>query len=276
MTMLRWFQAFLPALLSVALSACSASPTFTEENSIISTTPVPHTDGWHPEPGTSYQIQFSAELDLSIDAQVYELDAFDTDASVVDQLHLAGRKVICYINAGSVEDWRPDADQFPQDVVGNAYSGWPGEHWLDIRALDMLAPILEARLQMCRSKGFDGVEFDNMDGYQNNTGFELTASDQLTFNRWLADTAHTQSLAVGLKNDPEQIADLEPWFDFLLLESCFEQGWCDQAQPFIEAGKAVIDIEYTSITPYCENAEASSISLIEKNRALDAPRHVCP
>lgn len=243
---------------------------------ITSNTPAPHIDGWHPEPGTSYQIQFSDEINLSVDARVYELDAFETDSATIDQLHQAGRQVICYIDAGSVEDWRPDVAQFPQAVIGNAYSGWPGEHWLDIRRLDVLAPILENRIELCKSKGFDGVEFDNMDGFQNETGFDLTAADQLAFNRWLADAAHAQGLAVGLKNDPDQISELEPWFDFVLLESCYEQGWCEKSLPFIEAGKAVIDIEYTPITTYCADTDELSITVIEKRRELDAELQSCP
>lgn len=275
MTMPRCLPVSILLLLTFTLRACSSTPALPEETSFTSVTPVPHAGEWQPKPGTSYQIQFSGEIDLAVDAQLYELDAFDTDSTIVDQLHQAGRKVICYINAGSFENWRPDADQFPPEVIGRAYSGWPGEHWLDIRRLDVLAPILENRIEICRSKGFDGIEFDNMDGYQNKTGFDLTAADQLAFNRWLADAAHAQGLVVGLKNDPDQIAALEPWFDFVLLESCFEQGWCEKSMPFLEAGKAVIDIEYSPITTYCAEAEELSISLIEKRRELDAQRRIC-
>ncbi len=195
---------------------------------------------------------------------------------MIDQLHQAGKKVICYINAGSAEDWRPDVDQFPPEVIGNDYQGWPGENWLDIRALDKLSPILQARLDLCASKGFDGVEFDNMDGYQNDTGFDLSASDQLVYNRWLADQAHMRGLAVGLKNDPDQIAELEPWFDFVILESCFEQGWCELAEPFIKAGKPVFDIEYAESALNCAKASELSIVLILKNRNLDEFIGVCP
>ena len=34
------------------------------------------------------------------------------------------------------------------------------------------------------SAGCDGVEPDNVDGYVNDTGFDLTAGDQLDFNRF--------------------------------------------------------------------------------------------
>lgn len=267
-------------LLLLCLSGCSLShvDSIATEAS-LEKTPVSPTESriyWIPSPKDSFQIQFSGEIYLETDADIIDLDAFETDKAMVDHLHQSGKKVICYINAGSWEDWRVDAGLFPTEVIGKTYEGWPGENWLDIRALDVLTPILSARLDMCRAKGFDGVEFDNMDGFQNDTGFDLTASDQLTFNRWLADSAHTRGLAAGLKNDPEQISDLEPWFDFVILESCFEWGWCDLSAPFVEAGKAIFDIEYSAITAFCEGATEQSITLIGKNRQLNAWQEVCP
>jgi hypothetical protein len=119
------------------------------------------------------------------------------------------------------------------------------ERWVDIRALDILAPILSARLDLAVQKGFDGVDPDNVDGYLNPTGFALAPAHQLQFNRWLAQEAHRRGLAVSLKNDPEQAAALEPYFDFAVSESCFAEGWCDLWQPFTKAGKPVLAIEYT-------------------------------
>lgn len=44
-----------------------------------------------------------------------------------------------------------------------------------------------ARLDLAVSRGCDGVEPDNVDGYTNNTGFALVPMDQLAFNRNLAN-----------------------------------------------------------------------------------------
>ena len=85
-----------------------------------------------------------------------------------------------------VAAWRPDAARFPAEVVGTELDGWKGERWLDVRRLDVLQPILAERFDMCRRKGFDGVEADNVDGYTQDSGFPLTADDQLRFNRFLA------------------------------------------------------------------------------------------
>ena len=40
------------------------------------------------------------------------------------------------------------------------------------------------------------------------TGFALTAADQLRFNRWIAHEAHARDMAVGLKNDTAQVKAL--------------------------------------------------------------------
>ena len=57
-----------------------------------------------------------------------------------------------------------------------------------------------ARLDLAQQRGCDGVEPDNVQSYDDDTGFELTAADQLAFNRRVADEAHARGLAVGLKN----------------------------------------------------------------------------
>ena len=61
-------------------------------------------------------------------------------------------------------------------MLGKELDGWPGERWLDVRRWDVLEPILAARFDVCRQKGFDAVEPDNVDGYANESGFPLTAS----------------------------------------------------------------------------------------------------
>ena len=132
---------------------------------------------------------------------------------------------MCYIDFGTWENWRPDQASFPSSVLGSS-NGWPGEKWLDIRQISTLAPIMTARMQMCVQKGFDALEPDNIDGYSNSTGFPLTAADQLAYNEWIANTAHSLGLSVGLKNDVDQTAQLEPFFDWALDEQCNQYSEC--------------------------------------------------
>lgn len=236
---------------------------------------------WRPSIGSTWQWQLTAlPVDLSVDAQVYDIDLFENDASVVAALHARGRKVICYLSAGTWEDWRPDKDQFPREVIGREYEGWQGERWLDIRRIELLAPVMRSRLDLCKQKGFDAVEPDNLDGYDNETGFPLTVSDQLRYNQWLANEAHQRGLSIGLKNDPDQATQLEPYFDWALAEDCFTEDWYGQMLPFIKAGKAVFAAEYSdtgvSLVDVCRQAQSLHFSVIHKNRDLDAYRKTCP
>ena len=65
---------------------------------------------------------------------------------------------------------------FPAAVLGNDYPGWPGEKFVDIRA-KAVRDIMAKRFDVCKQKGFDGVEPDNMDVYGNRSGFPLTEQD---------------------------------------------------------------------------------------------------
>jgi hypothetical protein len=239
------------------------------------------TNWWQPSPGLTWQWQLSEPpVDTGVDAQVFDIDLFDNDASVVKDLHDRGRKVIGYISAGSMENWRPDADQFPEEVLGKDYEGWPGEKWLDIRRMDRLGPIMLARLDLIKAKGFDAVEPDNIQIHDNDTGFSITYANQLAYARWLADEAHARRLAIGLKNAADMLADALAYFDFAITEDCFVQGWHDRVLPFIAAGKAVFAAEYTDtrvdFSAACAWGRAHNISFIQKNRILTAYRVACP
>lgn len=237
------------------------------------------TSYWKPSVGDSYQIQFTGSLDTSVNAHIFDIDMFDTSSSTVSNLHSQGKKAVCYVDVGSWENWRDDADQFPSSVLGNVYSGYPDEKWLDIRQIDKLSPIISARFDQCKNKGFDGVDPDNINGYQNNTGFALSAQDQLTYNKWLSDTAHAKGLSTGLKNDTDQMNDLLSSFDWLVIESCYDQDWCNDAKPFVSAGKPVFQIEYTeeetTTSQFCSQSINNNFYGILKNQSLDGWRQTC-
>ncbi|MBM7788242.1 endo alpha-1,4 polygalactosaminidase [Tenggerimyces flavus] len=215
--------------------------------------PVPCPGCWHPALDTSWEWRLSSvPTEPFLDVTMYDIDGFDATAATVQRLHETkpGRNVVCYVSAGSYEDWRPDAGSFPAAVLGLPLDDWEGERWLDIRAFNgPLGDILEARMDLCADKGFDAIEFDNVDGYTNETGFPLTAADQLAFNAWLGNEAHRRGLSVGLKNDIAQIPQLLPYFDWALNEQCWQYDECTTAQngsfgydQFVDAGKAVFTV----------------------------------
>lgn len=199
---------------------------------------------WQPKPKTTWYWQLQGNLDLNYDVEVYNIDLFDTSKETINELHNKNIKIICYFSAGSSEDWRNDFTKFPKEVLGNNLDGWEGEKWLDISNYEKFSKIITTRLDLAVEKNCDGVEPDNIDGYLNQNGFNLNYVDQIKYNIWVAEEAHKRNLSIGLKNDLEQINDLEPYFDFAINEQCFKYNECKLLLPFIKNNKAVFHIEY--------------------------------
>ncbi|TQS45634.1 endo alpha-1,4 polygalactosaminidase [Cryptosporangium phraense] len=256
----------LVALLVVA--GCSEPEPSAPPSPVSSVSPVSSGKYWTPAPGTTWQWQLSGTVDRSVDVAVYDIDGFTNGADVVASLHAAGRKVICYVNVGAAEDFRSDYRKFPAAVLGKGLDGWPGERWLDVRRWESLEPIMSARFDMCRTKGFDAIEPDNVDGFANDSGFPLTSADQLTYNRRIAALAHSRGLSIGLKNDLEQVPDLVNDFQFAVNEECLAYDECSELKPFVDAGKAVFHVEYSDEP--CRKTTPPGFSSLRKNLELDA------
>ncbi len=229
-----------------------------------------------PDPGISWQWQLNGHLKTDVPVDLFDIDLFETSAETIAYLKSSGRKVICYFNAGAYEPWRPDAYSFPEEVLGNPLEDWPDERWLDIRRLDILAPIMKKRLDLAVNKGCDGVEPDNIDGYLNETGFPLTREDQIRYNLWLAREAHKRGLSIGLKNNPELACFFEPYFDWALSEECFYYQECENFLCFITNNKAVLEVEY-ELEPeeFCPEAIKLGFSALKKNWDLDSFYESC-
>ncbi|HWK29997.1 MAG TPA: endo alpha-1,4 polygalactosaminidase [Solirubrobacter sp.] len=264
-----------PSPTPTATATPSPTPTATATPSPTpSPSPSPGTR-WIPPKRLPWQWQLSGTIDTSVAADMYDVDLFDTPASTVAKLHSQGRRVTCYIDAGSYEPGRPDSASFPAAVLGKGLDGWPGERWLDVRQVNQLLPIMERRMDQCASKGFDAVEADNVDGYSNSSGFPLTGAHQLAYNRALAAAAHARGLSIALKNDLDQVAQLQPDFDFAIVEQCYQYNECDLTAPFTKAGKAVLVTEYSGSSSYCSRANAAGIMAMTKHLSLDAWRQPC-
>jgi hypothetical protein len=230
---------------------------------------------WQPTPGASWQWQLTGTIDTSLAVAMYDIDLFDAPDPAIAAL--SDRIVICYFSAGSREDWRTDANQFPPATIGAPLDGWPGERWIDVRAPEVRS-IMRARLDLAVARGCDGVEPDNIDGYANGNGLGLTAADQLDYNKFLAAEAHARGLSIGLKNDLDQVPQLLSHFDWALNEECFAYDECDTLAPFIAANKAVFQVEYggqATANAVCADAVARQFSTLIKNLDLDAARIAC-
>jgi len=233
---------------------------------------------WAPAPGTSWQWQLSGTLDTSFDVKVYDIDLFGTTTAQIDALHAAKRKVVCYLDT-AYEPGRPDSDKLAP-YKGNAVKGWPGQFWLDIRQPAVVA-VMKDRIALAQTKHCDAIEADDVDSRANDPGFPITAADQQGFIRTLAKEAHARGLGYALKNDLEEIGALLADVDFAVNEECFAFDECDLLKPFIAAGKAVFQVEYTDGTlatkgaTICPKANALNFDTLIKHLDLDPPRYAC-
>jgi hypothetical protein len=120
---------------------------------------------WQPAVGSSFQIVITNILNtnagLSPNAQIFDIDLFETPAETISQLHDQGKKVICYFSAGTSEDWRPDWSSFREEDKGACLPEWPGERWLNVRS-DSVWSVMASRIKLASDKGCDAIDPDNL------------------------------------------------------------------------------------------------------------------
>jgi len=172
------------------------------------------------------------------------IDLFDTTKKEIKELKDMNKKVFCYFSAGSYENWREDKDKFNTEDLGNKLEGWNGENWIDIRN-ENIVNIMKDRIQIAKNKGCYGIDFDNVDGYTNNTGFNLSFEDQLKYNKELSRYTHSLGLKTILKNDLSQINDLINDYDYAVNESCNVYNECNLYENWLKNKKYVFNIEYS-------------------------------
>ncbi|CAB1118874.1 unnamed protein product [Ectocarpus sp. CCAP 1310/34] len=198
-------------------------------------------------------------------------------ADMLSLLH-SGIVVICYFSAGTYEEYRDDEADFPRSALGNRVEHSVGTWWININDED-IKPVMEGRLDLASEKGCDAVDPDFMESYTfsaDETGWNITADEQLEYNKWIADQAHARNLSVGLKNDRLQMEELEPWFDWALSTDCYDEEDCGSYGPFVTAGKAVLDAEFAvQDLGLCNDTLWHPIDFIVKSYELDEQRCSC-
>ncbi len=242
---------------------------------------------WTPAPAAaavtaSWQYQLNWPIDTSVNASVFDIDwnAAESGASVqqlaavVSTLHAKGAKVICYVDTGGWENYRADADSYPEEILGNTVGGWPDERYVDVRRWDVLSPILEKRFQQCSTAGFDGVETDLDDQYLADTGFGLTKMDYVLFVQRMSVTINRLGMDWYLKNGitgDDFIQLVEPYAAGTVNESCWTYNECGWLAPFRESGKPIYNVEYTgSQSRVCPRAQSFPTRTVRKEYNLNS------
>jgi hypothetical protein len=289
------------SLVLVRLVRHGGGPATTQSPAASGTAPPPGspvTGMWAPSLSTPWQWELDHPLDPASprdmgtgatdhlghpapDPVMYDIDGFNNPASTIAALHAKGKRAVCYIETGAWESYRPDAPRFPQSVLGSTMPGYRSERYLDIRQIAILEPIIVARLEMCRSKGFDAVEPDIDDAYAEGagvTGFPLTMEDQIRYNTVVARDAHAAGLSIALKNgdNPAFASAMAGVTDFAIAEQCVENNTCGAFTAFINAGKAVFEVEYQLDPPdFCPAVNALRFNAEKQTTGLGGGRVPC-
>jgi endo-alpha-1,4-polygalactosaminidase (GH114 family) len=238
----------------------------------------PNGDWWQPEAGITWDWQLSEPLNLTYDVEVYDVD-WETDQAQIDELLGRGIKLICYVSVGTYEEWRSDADDYPDDVIGPLWPEWD-EYFVDIRS-EALREIVANRMDVCAAKGFHALEPDNMDVFEleDDSGFPLTEAIGLEYAEWLAEEAHARGLAIVQKNASSLTDDLVNLYDGALTEDCFVDDWCEEVSAYPEADKPAFMAEYTDTNvdfdAACEFGAENGYSPILKDRDLTDELTTC-
>lgn len=116
--------------------------------------------------GQKFQIILSAKPDMTknpiqpADAPVWDIDLFENEASIIAALKAQGKTVVCYFSAGTWEDWRDDAKDFPEGDKGKVLPEWPNEKWIRTSSTKV-RDIMSKRIKIAADKGCDAVDPDN-------------------------------------------------------------------------------------------------------------------
>lgn len=246
---------------------------------------------WQPATGTTYQIILqsavkvqSGSLVATPNVQAYDIDMFANSADTINTLHKQGVKVICYFSAGSYEGYRPDSNRFLPADLGKVMNGWPDERWLNVSTTNVRS-IMTDRIKTAASKGCDAIDPDNVDGYQADTGMNLTTQDSINFISFLSTTAASYNMSTGLKNAGDIIPNVLPAVHFSINEQCSVYNECGVYSPFVQANKAVFRIEYPTAAPsavpfatvssLCSAASSTGMTLAMKDMNLDGWVEYC-
>ncbi len=235
---------------------------------------------------------------VSAKPTVYDIDGIENPKSTVSALHNLGDKAVCYIEIGAAGNYYSAAQEgipvtyFAQlkaaGDLGKQMSGYSAEYYLNINAPSTVSIIKSMIRQQCAAKGFDAVEPDIGDSYTDNTGFSISEAQNAAYDNALGSYAHSLGLAWGQKNgdnDPAFAKAQQPVADFLITEECnYYQSCATVTAPYVQAGKLVLNAEYTAdwgsnvmtdLSKFCPADNAAHIDGTLFSTALSGQRNPC-
>lgn len=195
---------------------------------------------------------------------------------------LAGHYNVCYVNGFQTQAeersfWKGRMSlvlrRGGRPVVDAAWGEW----LLDVRSAHnrtRLARIVGVWTRRCAARGFDAVEFDNLDSYTRSRGL-LSRRQASAYAHLLVRTAHRAGLAAGQKN----LADFDGHsigYDFAVAEECGRYRECGDYIAHYERRVLAIEYRRADFEWTCDHY-ASAMPVVLRDLALspDGVRDWC-
>jgi len=178
----------------------------------------------------------------------------------IESLKRDGKIVMCYISVGTLEGFRSfykrDKEAWEGLTLGTMVS-FSDERWLDIRKLDRLIPLMEARFDTAAAAGCDAIEPDNMDCYLSSecvgrmggVSKKDAMAMSIDYGLVVASLAHNRGMSVVVKNAIELYDSFVDIFDGAVTENCLQYKECDATSIWTSRNKAVFSTDYSPSSP---------------------------
>lgn len=217
--------------------------------------------------------------------------------SEIAAVQATGKVVLAYFEIGAIEDYRPEWDEVPADLMLGALSGWPGEQYVaywDPRWW----PVVEGRVDQALEAGFDGAYLDMVVTYEEIPA-DAAGTDRADLAQKMVDLIARLS-AYAKARDPEfkvvpqnapELRTVPGYLDavdglgmeelyFLATDRACTQSWClenrNNAAALRAAGKLVLTVDYATIAANITSAYEQSLAAgfvpYVSIRALDVVR----
>jgi endo-alpha-1,4-polygalactosaminidase (GH114 family) len=227
----------------------------------------------------------AVDVDLGDDTGLASNGMPNVDANVVQSvrnIRAARAHAICYVDVGTVENWRSDYRLFDPSEIGSAMPGWSGENFVNVNDWSRPVPapyetiqqIMTKRFKLCQEEGFAGIEADNVDAYTDGNlgGFTISQIQQETLVNKLVSLAHSDGLAYFLKNEingDSFISNEAPKVDGEIVEQCWQYRECSALGIFVHEGKPILNVEYDAPSKSTLCREANAFPMASDSENLD-------
>lgn len=208
-----------------------------------------------------------AIIDLARDAGS---DYFTRDE--ITRLKESGKKVLAYIEIGSIGDYRPEYPSFVRDnpeLVLNEWSEWPGEYFVKYWDLRWWNQVVKPRVDRAIKAGFDGVYMDTPLAYEEIDLRLVPGESRRSLARKMVDlivkiSQYAKSAEPGFWVFPQNSPELKKYrgyasaIDGFGIEELFfratdkpcDQDWCtknlDNVRALRDLGKIVVAVDYAT------------------------------